>query len=231
MNTDSPSFLHIDISKRFSDAFTLELKFELPAGFTVIFGPSGAGKTTLLECISGLLAPDKGTILLDNTILFDSRRCINIPVPRRAIGYVFQSLALFPHLTARQNIGYGLPKLDSLRRSELIDSIAENFRITHVLDRKPAFISGGEKQRVALARTLVAAPRLLLLDEPFSALDSDTKAAVLDDLRAWQKTHPVPVLLVTHSQEEALALSSNVMVLSQGRLTEKGRAQQILAQQ
>jgi molybdate transport system ATP-binding protein len=223
--TTAPA-LSVNLRKRLSDAFTLNVQFDAPAGFIVIFGPSGAGKTTLLECISGLITPDEGFVRSNGLDLFDATRRINMPVAQRRVGYVFQTLALFPHLTARQNIAYGLPA--AADREQRIGAIAENFKISHILDRKPGAISGGERQRVALARTLVTSPGLLLLDEPLSALDREIKNSILDDLRAWQVAHPVPVLYVTHSREEALALHSDVLVLSQGVLTVKGKTEEIL---
>ena len=218
--------LSVNLRKHLSDAFTLNVAFDAPAGFTVIFGPSGAGKTTLLECISGLITPDEGFVRSNGLDLFDATRHINMPVAQRRVGYVFQTLALFPHLTARQNIAYGLAA--TADREQRAIAIAENFKISHILDRKPGAISGGERQRVALARTLVTSPGLLLLDEPLSALDREIKSSILEDLRAWQAAHPVPVLYVTHSREEALALHSDVLVLSQGLLTVKGKAEEIL---
>jgi molybdate transport system ATP-binding protein len=226
VNPTPTSTLSVNVRKYLSDTFTLDVQFEAPAGFTVVFGPSGAGKTTLLECISGLLTPDTGFVRANGVEFFDAARGIHMPVPRRRVGYVFQTLALFPHLTARQNIAYGLPA--SPDREHRIALIAADFKISHLLDRKPSAISGGERQRVALARTLVTSPRLLLLDEPLSALDSEIKNSILEDLRTWQAEHPAPVLYVTHSREEALALHSDVLVLSQGELAVRGKAEEIL---
>lgn len=208
--------------------FVLDVSLDAPAGITILFGASGAGKTTLLECLAGLTQPDAGRIMVDNQVLFDSEHGTNLPAWRRQIGYVFQDLALFPHLTVEKNIQYGLKEIDRPERQSRADSIVKTFRIEHLRRRRPAEISGGERQRVALARALVRDPRLLLLDEPLAAMDAASKAHILDDLRAWNEAHQIPILYVTHSREEVFALGERVIVLENGRVAARGTPHEVI---
>ncbi|MGC1371453.1 MAG: molybdenum ABC transporter ATP-binding protein [Candidatus Sulfotelmatobacter sp.] len=208
--------------------FVLDVEFHAAPGFTILFGASGAGKTTLLDCVAGLVTP-QGRIALDERVLFDSNGKINIPVPLRRVGYVLQDLALFPHLTVEQNIEYGLGDLPRATRRKRSMTILQDFRIDHLRQQRPSQISGGERQRVALARSLVTDPCLLLLDEPLSALDAPTKAQIIKDLRRWNAEHQIPILYVTHSREEVLALGERVLVLEQGRLIAQGTPHQVLS--
>ncbi len=210
--------LQVSIAKRLSHTFSLEVEFSLPPGFTVILGPSGAGKTTLLNCIAGLLSPERGCVALNQRDLYNSAANIDLPVEQRHIGYVFQTLALFPHYTAEQNIQYGINQKPETERMRCTQSILHAFRIAHTARRRPAEISGGERQRVALARTLVTEPELLLLDEPLSALDRSTKTAILDDLRVWNQTRNIPVIYVTHSPADTAALGAQVLFMKNGRM-------------
>jgi molybdate transport system ATP-binding protein len=206
----------------------LDIRFTLTAGFTILFGASGAGKTTVLDCIAGLQKPDSGRIAAGDMVLFESVTGIDLPARRRNIGYLFQTLALFPHMTARQNIGYGLASLDRPERDHRTSEIAESFGISELFDRRPAQISGGERQRVALARALVTRPRALLLDEPLTALDAVTKTRILDDLRRWNDRHAVPIFYVTHQREEVHALGDRVLVLEAGKLIADGTPHEVL---
>ena len=223
--------LDVRISKRYSGLhpFTLDVSFTISDEIAVTFGASGAGKTTILECISGLSAPDGGRVALGDSVLFDSAAKRNIAVRERRVGYVFQTLALFPHLTAKQNIAYGLQNLDPAERQQRIAEVLEAFCITHVKERKPAAMSGGEQQRVALARSLVTEPRILLLDEPMSALDYETKTGILADLRRWHSQHRIPVLYVTHSIDEVFAIGNRVLRLSEGNIVADGKPAEVLA--
>jgi len=171
------SELEVRIRKRFPNvegSFILNIHLRALAGFTILFGASGAGKTTLLDCIAGLTDPDEGRIAVGGEELYDSEKRVGIAVWKRRIGYVHQDLALFPHLTAEENVAYGLRALRDSERKARSREILDAFRIVHVRDRRPAQISGGERQRVALARALVTEPRALLLDEPLAALDQPT---------------------------------------------------------
>src|SRR5271170_1218596 len=228
-----PSLRHaltIQIHKSFANAgrdFTLDVGFTLSRGITIIFGPSGAGKTTLLDSIAGLTTPDSGKIVVGERVFFD--RETNLAVQSRRIGYVFQDLALFPHLTVQKNVEYGLAGVRKSERRKKSDAILESFRIADLRERKPGEISGGERQRVALARALVTDPCVLLLDEPMAALDAATKSKIIDDLRAWNKTHGIPILYVTHNREEVFALGDRVLVLENGRIIADGTPHGVMA--
>jgi molybdate transport system ATP-binding protein len=209
--------------------FLLEVDFQAAPGFTILFGPSGAGKTTLLDCVAGLTTPDSGRIALRDRVLFDATQRINLPVAKRRIGYVFQDLALFPHLTVEANVRYGLAHLPQSERSAKSSAILQAFRIPHLAQRYPREISGGERQRAALARTLVTDPSVLLLDEPLAALDAPTKSKIIDDLRQWNQAHRIPILYVTHSREEVFALGEHVLVLDAGRIVVQGTPHEVIA--
>lgn len=208
--------------------FQLDVQFTIAAGFTILFGASGSGKTTVLDCIAGLQQPDSGRIAVGDVALFDARNGIDLPAHHRHIGYLFQTLALFPHMTSRQNIEYGLSSLARAVRDSRICEIAESLGIAELLQRRPSDISGGERQRVALARALVTRPRALLLDEPLTALDAVTKTRILDDLRRWNERHAVPILYVTHEREEVYALGDRVLALEAGKLIADGPPHEVL---
>jgi len=208
--------------------FDLAVNLELPSGITILFGASGAGKTTVLDCIAGLTTPDSGKVSIDTRVLFDSAQRVNVPVPQRRIGYVFQDLALFPHLTVQANVEYGLQNLESAERHRRANAILNAFRIAHLRDRRPRQISGGEAQRVALARSLVTDPALLMLDEPLAGLDAPTKSKIVEDLRAWNESRRIPVLYVTHSRDEVFALGERVVVLDRGRAIACGTPHEVM---
>ena len=227
--------LEARIQKRFlrgagssGDAPVLDVVFEAPPGFTILFGASGAGKTTLLNCIAGITRPESGRIRVAGAVLFESGHGLSLPVAERRVGYVFQDLALFPHLTAAENIAYGLARLDRREQKSRTDAILSSFRIAHLRHRKPAQISGGERQRVALARALVTEPRALLLDEPLVALDRPTKSSLVGDLRKWNQHHRVPILFVTHNGEEVFALGDEVIMLDAGRIVAQGPPHEVM---
>jgi molybdate transport system ATP-binding protein len=225
------SELEVRIRKRFphpEGTFNLNVHFRALAGFTIIFGPSGSGKTTLLECIAGLIDPDDGRIAIAGQDVYDSERKQNDRAWKRRIGYVQQDLALFPHLTALENVAYGLSELSNSEQRVLSREILTLFRIDHLRERRPAEISGGERQRVALARTLVTNPRALLLDEALAALDRKTKSSLVADLRQWNQVHRVPILFVTHSGEEVFALGDEVIVLDAGRIVAQGQPHDVM---
>jgi len=208
--------------------FELDIDITLSPGITILFGPSGAGKTTLLNCIAGLTTPESGKAAIGERVLFDSDGATDVPIKDRRIGYVFQDLALFPHLTAHKNIAYGLARMNATERQRRSNAILESFRISHVRDRRPREISGGERQRVALARALVTDPFVLLLDEPMAALDAPIKSKIIDDLRGWNREHRIPILYVTHSRDEVFALGENVVVLENGRVTTSGTPHEVM---
>ena len=219
--------LHVRV--RFArGAFQLEADFLLRSGSTILFGPSGAGKSTLLDCIAGLIIPGQGRISISEEILFDSATNKNIPPQNRRLGYLFQSPALFPHLTAKQNIEYGLANLQNGSRQKSVAEILKLFRLENLASRKPAELSGGEAQRVALARALVTNPRALLLDEPLSGLDADLKNSIIADLRAWNVEHNIPILYVTHDRSEVDALGERVITMDHGKIIQQGIPREIL---
>jgi molybdate transport system ATP-binding protein len=224
--------LNVQIRKQLrsngAQPFVLEVAASFAPGFTVVFGPSGAGKSTLLDCIAGLQRPDSGNIRLGEKMFFDATENLSLPPQRRELAYVFQSLALFPHLSVEQNIRYGLAKLGVSERAECTRSIATAFRIQNLLSRRPADLSGGEKQRVALARALVTRPRILLLDEPLTGLDAALRRSILEDLRAWNEANRIPILYVTHNREEVDAIGERVVTLVNGRVQETGAPRAVL---
>ena len=224
--------LHAKIRKRFGSdgraAFQVDVEFETPAGITILFGASGAGKTTILECIAGLQTPNEGSVRVGEVSLFDSADEIDLPPNRRQVGYLFQTLALFPHMSVEQNVRYGLASLSEEEREGRVSDVLNSFHIAELARRRPAEISGGERQRVALARTLVTRPRVLLLDEPLTALDVVTKARIVEDLRAWNQRFRIPILYVTHDRSEVFALAEQMLVLSKGRIIAQGLPQDVL---
>ena len=225
------SELEVRIRKRFPNpagSFLLNVHLRALAGFTILFGASGAGKTTLLDCIAGLSAPDEGRIAIGGDAVYDSDTKHNLPSWKRRIGYVLQDLALFPHLTALENVEYGLRHLTAEERRLRSLEMLKAFRVEHLADRPPAQISGGERQRVALARALVTEPRVLLLDEPLVALDRPTRSQIIADLRRWNQSYRIPILFVTHSVEEAFALGEEVVVLDAGKIVAQGQPQDVM---
>jgi molybdate transport system ATP-binding protein len=222
------TILKAEIRLRLSSAFQLDCRFEIPSGFTLLFGASGAGKTSVLDCIAGLKTPDSGIISIDDASFFDSEKQINLSPRQRRLAYVFQNLALFPHLTVHENVAYGLQHQPADSRESRCHSILSQFGINHLSSRRPSDLSGGERQRVALARSLVTDPRALLLDEPLAALDRPTRIRVLNDLRTWNAAHQVPILYVTHSVREALALGERVLMMQQGRIVATGAPVELL---
>jgi molybdate transport system ATP-binding protein len=208
--------------------FNLDVAFDAAPGFTILFGASGAGKTTILDCIAGLTTPDAGRISIRERTVFDAAQRVNAAVAQRRAGYVFQSLALFPHMTVDENVGYGLAHLPQVERAQRTAAILQAFRIAHLARRNVGKISGGERQRTALARTLVTDPAVLLLDEPLAALDAPTKTKIIDDLREWNRAHGIPILYVTHSREEVFALGERVIVLDSGRIVAQGTPHEVM---
>lgn len=203
-------------------SFSLDVDFDVPPGFTILFGASGSGKTTTLRSISGIVRPDEGRIAIDDEVLFDSATRVDLPIRERGVGLVFQDLALFPHLTALANVEFGMSRMSRAERRQRAQAMMEALRISHTLERKPTQISGGEAQRVALARALASQPRILLLDEPLSAIDEATKRGIIADLKAINRELLLPIVYVTHSREEAVSIGERVIVYEQGRVIASG---------
>jgi molybdate transport system ATP-binding protein len=208
--------------------FLLDISVKVPPGITILFGPSGAGKSTVLDCIAGLACPDAGRIAAGEAVLFDSQAGVNCPPQARHIAYVFQTLALFPHMSAEENVAYGLDGLPRAQRAARVEETLNAFRVEKLRRRRPAEISGGERQRIALARSLVAQPRVLLLDEPLTGLDAELKAAIIDDLRVWNAARRIPILYVTHSREEVDALGERVIAMDHGHIVSEGTPMEVL---
>ncbi|MBP2626841.1 MAG: Molybdate-transporting ATPase [Firmicutes bacterium] len=207
--------LTVDIKKKLSD-FTLNISFTAPNKTLVLFGPSGCGKTTILRCIAGLLKPDEGSIVSNGTVFYSSQNTTHLPPRTRNVSYMFQDFALFPHMNVKHNIWYGVKTLNQ-QANELYEKLITLLKIEHLPHRRINQLSGGEKQRVAMARALMAEPQILLLDEPLSALDAQSRYELQDELKKLQEIWNIPFVLVTHSPEEAQALGSEVVFLHQGQ--------------
>jgi molybdate transport system ATP-binding protein len=206
--------------------FALEINIEIESRVTALFGPSGSGKTSLLDLIAGLRRPRAAFIQLDERVLTDTTRKTFVPTRHRGIGYVPQDLALFPHLSVRQNLLYGhRPDMPAPFRFEHIVDVLE---IQPLLQRGVTRLSGGEKQRVALARALLASPRLLLLDEPLASLDAELKARIIPYLLRVRDEFGIPMIYVTHERAEAMAMADDIVVLSHGKVAEAGAVAKIL---
>jgi molybdate transport system ATP-binding protein len=214
--------LTINVKKSFykkgKEEFSLDVNFTVADGITVLAGESGAGKTTTLRLIAGILTPDEGLIKLDSETFFDSVNSINLPIQKRQVGFVFQDYALFPHLTAEKNIAYGVKNADKKFKREKALEMLSLFRIEHLKNRIPTEMSGGEQQRTALARALASEPKIVLLDEPLSAVDVETRAKLLDEIESAQTTVKIPFIYVTHNEAEASRLGTQRITLQNGKI-------------
>lgn len=209
--------------------FTLDVGLEVPPGLTVLFGPSGSGKSTVLGLIAGLRRPASGRVQLGSNIWYDSGTGTDTPVHKRGISFVFQSAALFPHLSALGNVEYGISR--EMARSERRDRalhMLERMKVPHLAKRKPATFSGGEAQRVALARAFARSPSLVLLDEAFSALDRELRRSLGEDVRQLIGEAGIPGLLVTHHRMEALQLATRAILIRNGRIEGTGAIEELL---
>jgi molybdate transport system ATP-binding protein len=220
--------LFVDVSYQLG-SFELRAAFSGSGRLTALFGPSGSGKTSLVNLIAGLAKPDHGRIAINETVLVDTEKRIFLPPHKRRIGYVFQDARLFPHLTVGQNLRYGrwfAPKAEGRQNvGQLVDLLG----IDHLLDRRPQALSGGEKQRVAIGRALLASPRLLLMDEPLAALDDARKAEILPYIERLRDETKIPLVYVSHSIAEVSRLASDVVMLSRGEVVSHGPAPLVLA--
>lgn len=199
--------------------FELDVEFVVRNEIVVLFGASGSGKTTILNCIAGLSKANEGLISLNDKIFFKGKKS-RVPMQQRKIGYLFQDYALFPHMTVWKNISYGM------KSEKLAKDLMEELNIGHLIQQYPHEISGGEKQRVAIARALATEPQLLLLDEPFSALDDETRAKGHHELIRLQKLWGIPVIMVTHSHEEAKKLGDRIIYIKRGKFQSTNETQQ-----
>lgn len=224
-----PSFLEVTLAKPLH-SYRLDLAFTLATGQTLaILGASGSGKSMTLRMLAGLVKPESGYISLKDNVLFDTARRVNSPPRKRRIGYVFQNYALFPHLTVAANIAYGISgKHSKSTRQEKVESLLTETHLEEYAHRYPSQLSGGQQQRVALARALAAEPELLLLDEPFSALNEELRSELENLVLRFRQTHQVPYILVTHNLEEAYRLCDQLLLLDQGKLLQHGEKDHVL---
>ncbi len=224
--------LTLQFEKRFASGMVVHPDLTLSwqdARITVLFGPSGSGKTTILRCLAGLDHPEKGVIRYGSEIWTDAAAGISLTPQQRRIGYLFQEFALFPHMTVRENVQCGLRRKDRRYREQRVSAMLELFQIGELEDRYPRHLSGGQKQRVALARAMAPEPRLLLLDEPLSALDETTRGKLREDLRVLLLRIGIPTILVTHSRTEAIALGDRIAVVVDGGIQQSGPVQDVFS--
>lgn len=205
--------LEVQVNKKLKE-FTLDVSLQMNHEMIVLFGPSGSGKTTLLDILAGVSRPDRGEMIRDQTVIFRNNKVFQSPRERK-IGYLFQDYALFPHMTVEQNIRYGIPNTPT---PSFLQKWIGSTGIQDILKKHPDQISGGEKQRVALARALAPQPYLLLLDEPFSALDSGTRTRCQDELIYIHRKWKIPIILVTHDEKEAMKLADQIYYLEKGKI-------------
>jgi ABC-type sulfate/molybdate transport systems ATPase subunit len=226
--TDSAR-LDVRIVKRLP-GFTLDVHWSAGDGVAVLFGPSGAGKSLTLACLAGLVTPDAGRIVVDGRVLFDADRGVNLPPRQRRLGYVFQGLALFPHLTVAENIGFGLRDRPRAERQRKVREVVEKLELGGLEARRPSEVSGGQRQRVALGRALAIDPAMLLLDEPLSALDLPLRRALRDELRAMLADVGTAAVVVTHDFTEAYRLGDRIVVYEDGRVVQAAPRTELLWQ-
>lgn len=221
--------LEIALQKRF-ESFQLDVAFKSDDGLIVLFGPSGSGKSLTLQAIAGTVQPDSGSIRLDGQAVFDSRARLNIAPQQRRVGYVPQNYALFPHLSVGENIAFGLTRLSRRERQQRVQELVDLFGLNGLVRHRPRQLSGGQQQRVALARALAIRPRILLLDEPFAALDVSLRSALRQELIDVQARSGVTILMVTHDLADVYALGQCVIVYDAGRIIQQGSRDEVFFQ-
>ena len=221
--------LIVNIKKKLG-SFELESQFEAHSGVTGLLGPSGCGKSMTLKCIAGIEKPDSGYIELDGVVLYDSEKGINLPPQKRHVGYLFQNNALFPNMTVRQNILCGMHhEKDRAKREEKLKNMLDVFRLNGLENHRPSQLSGGQAQRTALARIMVSEPQLLLLDEPFSALDAHLRGKLMIEMRDLLARFGREVIMVTHNRDEAYNMSREIAVMENGKLLAVKRTKELFA--
>jgi molybdate transport system ATP-binding protein len=230
--------IEVDIEKKFygrknmkkkgeRPSFSMQCSFDTGSEFSVMFGCSGSGKTTAIRCIAGLENPDAGTIKINDTLYFDSRKKVNLPPQKRRIGYMFQENALFPHMNVRQNIDFGLKGLSSMDKAARLDEMLGLVGIEELEFAYPDELSGGQKQKVALARALAPNPDVLLLDEPFSSLDTVVRLKLRKELQTIQKKLGIPVIFITHDPVEAFTMADRMVVFDNGKVQQMGSPEDV----
>jgi molybdate transport system ATP-binding protein len=220
--------LDVDVRRRFGD-FLLKARFQAAGGVTALFGRSGSGKTSLVNLLAGLERPEAGRIAIDDQVLFDKDRGIDVPPERRRIGYVFQDARLFPHLSVRANLTYGMRLVPVAERHQDFHAVVALLGLEPLLQRRPRALSGGEKQRVAIGRALLASPRLLLMDEPLASLDAPRKEEILPLIERLRDELAVPVVYVSHVMEEVVRLADTLVLLSDGAVAAVGGVEELSA--
>jgi ABC-type sulfate/molybdate transport systems, ATPase component len=220
--------LCVEIKKRLP-GFTLETSFDTNSDVVGLLGASGSGKSMTLRCIAGLVKPDEGRIVLNDRVLFDSVKGINMPSRQRQVGFLFQNYALFPNMTVAENIAFGLPKKDKLNKQTIIKQMISLNKLEGLEDRYPFQLSGGQQQRAALARALAVNPEALLLDEPFSALDEHLRLQIMTQLLDLLRNYQGSTVFVTHNINEAYRMCQKLVVLSNGKVEEQGRKEDLFS--
>ncbi len=220
--------MNLELSlKKALDGFSIDARLQLDSEMLVLFGPSGAGKTLILKMISGMIRPDEGSISIGTRKVFDSAGGIDVPIRERKVGFLFQDYALFPHMTVYGNISYGISGLKKEAVTKKVGELINVTRLAGLENRYPHELSGGQKQRCALARTLAVEPSLLLLDEPFSALDYQVREKLRADLINIHRMYPITTILVTHDLEEAFMLGRRIAVVNNGRIEQVGTREDV----
>jgi molybdate transport system ATP-binding protein len=228
----------VDFKKQYSEtvknrkkgikkAFVLDVSFEMENELVVLFGPSGSGKTTLFKCISGIVEPDDGKIVMGSKVYYDKEKKINLSIQKRHLGYVFQNYTLFPHMSVRKNIECGLKGWEKETKEKRVMEVLDLLHIEELETRYPPQLSGGQKQRVALARAIAPKPEILLLDEPFSALDIAIRTEIAEKIKNLRIKIGIPLLFITHNLEEAFLLADKILVLYEGKAQQFGTPEEI----
>ena len=215
--------------RRQQGPFLVDLALVAGSGTTALFGPSGSGKSSVINMVAGLSRPDSGHVTVEGKVLFDSSAKVDVSPERRRLGYVFQDARLFPHLSVHGNLTFGMNRLAAAERRIGFESVVDVLGIGHLLDRRPAKLSGGEKQRVAIGRALLASPRILLMDEPLAALDSSRKAELLPFIAKLSRQFAIPILYVSHSMDEVLRLADTLVLMDDGKAAAVGAVEELLS--
>jgi molybdate transport system ATP-binding protein len=220
--------LHVCVRRKQGD-FLIDASFNSKGiGVTALFGSSGAGKTSIISMVAGLVRPDQGRIAVDGHELFDSQKRIDLPPEKRRVGYVFQDGRLFPHLSVRSNLCFGMRRINPSDRYVAFDQVVELLAVEQLLERRPAKLSGGEKQRVAIGRALLTSPAILLMDEPLASLDHARKAEVLPIIASLSSEFSIPLLYVSHSFDEILNLADRIVFVDSGRVAAAGSVEELI---
>jgi molybdate transport system ATP-binding protein len=215
--------------KRRQGEFLVDASFAgVEYGVTALYGPSGSGKTSIVNMVAGLIQPDTGRITVNGRCLFDSDHGVNLPPERRRMGYVFQEGRLLPHISVRSNLVYGMRLTKAEQRFVSFDAVVDLLGISHLLHRRPARLSGGEKQRVAIGRALLTSPAMLLMDEPLASLDASRKAEVMPFIVRLSREFSIPILYVSHALDEIIGLANQLVIMDNGKITAYGDLKDLL---